>query len=363
MDANASGRAPIIQRRVRIYDWRPFSKNYLIRYNSPNWQSLRDDMKRREFITLVGAASALPVFSIARSQEVGNRRIAVLADSRGEGVWQAFFEELVRGGFVEGRNLQVDRRGFNVAPAALDTTAAELVRARPDVIVAIGPQAALAAQRATRSIAIVATADDLVTSGLVESMPRPEGNMTGVAIFAFQLDVKRLELLHEALPNARRIGILADPDRKLALDALDRAAHGLSIEIVPFMARSNEELTDAIDGMKAKAVDAVNVLASTNLWKAHLLILDRLNLSRLPSIWQWSQGAEDGGLISYGPRLEGVFGQCGRQVVKLLRGAKVADIPVEQPTEIVLSINLRTAKAFGVAIPPTLLSRADHVIE
>jgi len=322
-------------------------------------------MKRREFITLIGAASALPAFSIARSQEVGrSRRIAVLADSRGDGdVWQAFFEELGRGGFVEGRNLQVDRRGFSVTAASLDATAAELVRARPDVIVAIGPQAALAAQRATRSIAIAATADDLVTSGLVESMPHPEGNMTGVAIFAFQLDVKRLELLHEALPKARRIGILADPDRKSALDALDRAAHDLGIEIVPFMARSNEELTDAIDAMKAKAVDAVNVLASTGLWKAHLLILDRLNLSRLPSIWQWSQGAEDGGLISYGPRLDGVFGQCGRLVVKLLQGAKVADTPVEQPTEIVLSINLRTAKALGVAIPPTLLSRADQVIE
>jgi len=322
-------------------------------------------MKRRDFITLIGAASALPAFSIARSQEVGrSRRIAVLAVSRSEGVaWQAFFEALGRGGFVEGRNLQIDRRGFNVTAASLDTTATELVRGRPDVIVAIGPQAALAAQRATRSIAIAAVADDLVTSGLVGSMSHPEGNITGVAIFAFQLDVKRLELLHEALPEARRIGILANPDRKSALDALDRAAHDLGIEIVPFMAGSNEELTDAIDAMKAKAVDAVNVLASTSLWKAHLLILDRLNLSRLPSIWQWSQGAEDGGLISYGPRLDDVFGQCGRLVVKLLQGAKVADTPVEQPTEIILSINLRTAKALGVAIPPTLLSRAEQVIE
>ena len=322
-------------------------------------------MKRREFITLVGAACALPAFSLARAQEAGrSRRIAVLADSRGEGgVWQAFFDELARGGFVEGRNLQVDRRGFNVTPAALDTTAAELVRGRPDVIVAIGPQAALAAQRATRSIPIAATADDLVTSGLVESMPRPEGNITGVAIFALQLDVKRLELLHEALPKARRIAILADPDQKLTLDALDRAARDLGIEIEPFMARSDQELTDAIHAMQAKAIDAVNVLASTSLWKAHLLILDRLNLSRLPSIWQWPQGAEDGGLMSYGPRLQGVFGQCGRLVVKLLRGAKVADTPVEQPTEIVLSINLRTARTLGVTIPPTLLSRADQVIE
>jgi putative ABC transport system substrate-binding protein len=322
-------------------------------------------MQRRDFITLLGAASALPAFSVARSQEVGRgHRIAILAVSRSEGVgWQAFYEALGRGGFVEGGNLQIDRRGFSVMVASLDTMATELVRGRPDVIVAIGPQAALAAQHATRSIAIAALADDLVTSGLVGSMSHPEGNMTGVAIFAFQLDVKRLELLHEALPKAGRIGILSDPDRKSAMDMLDRAAHDLGIEIVPFMARSNQELTDAIDAMKAQAVDAVNVLASPSLWAAHPLILDRLNLCRLPSIWQWSQGAEDGGLISYGPRLDGVFGQCGRLVVRLLQGAKVADTPVEQPTEIVLSINLKTAKALGVAIPPTLLSRADQLID
>jgi len=322
-------------------------------------------MKRREFIKLIGAASALPTLSVAQSQDVGrSRRIAVLANSSGKGpVWQAFFDELSRGGFVEGRNLQIDRRGFNVTLTALDTTATELVRERPEIVVTTGPQATRAAQRASRDIVITAIIDDLVTSGLVSSMSHPEGNITGVAIFAFQLDVKRLELLHEALPRARRIGILADPDRTSALDALDRAARDLGVEIVPFTARTNEEIIDAIEGMKTKEIDAVNVLASTTLWNARLLIIEHLNLSRLPSVWQWPQGAEDGGLIAYGPRLEGVFGQCGRLVVKLLRGAKVADTPVEQPTEFVLSVNLRTAKTFGVAIPPTLLSRADQVID
>ena len=239
----------------------------------------------------------------------------------------------------------------------------ELVRARPDVVFALATPAAHAVKRATRSIPIVAMADDLVTSGLVGSMAHPEGNVTGVSIFAFQLDVKRLELLHEAMPNAKRIGILADPDQIRRPDALDRAARDFGIEIVQFTATSNEEIIDAIDAMKAKSIDAVNVLASARLSSIHSLILDRLTSQRLPSIYQWPHGAEAGWLIAYGPRLDGINRQCGRQVTKLLRGAKVADVPVEQPTEFVLAINLKTAKALGVIIPPTLLIRADQVID
>ncbi len=131
--------------------------------------------------------------------------------------------------------------------------------------------------------------------------------MTGVAIFAFQLNVKRLELLHEALPNAKRIGILADPDQKQASETLKQAAGNLGIEIVLFTARSDEEIAGAIDAMKEKSIEAVNVLASAKLWSLHSLILNRLNLHGMPSIWQWPQGAEDGGLIAYGPRLEGAL--------------------------------------------------------
>ncbi len=305
-------------------------------------------MKRRDFIKLVGGACAISAVSVARSQEAGRTpRIGILADDRiltdahGAPNWRAFFEELAAGGFIEGTNLQVDRRGFG--PTALVTVAA--------------------VKLATRSIPIVAMADDLVSSGLVGSMAHPEGNVTGVSIFAFQLDLKRLELLHEAVPNATRIGILADPDQIRRPDALDRAARDLGIEIVLFMARSKEEIIDAIDGMKAKSIDAVNVLASARLSSFQSLILDRLTSQRLPSIYQWPHGAEDGWLIAYGPRLDGINRQCGRQVKKLLRGAKVADLPVEQPTELLLTINVKTAKALGVIIPPTVLSRADRVID
>jgi putative tryptophan/tyrosine transport system substrate-binding protein len=323
-------------------------------------------MRRREFILGVGEVSVLAALPVARAQEAGRRyRIAILTNTPREvGLPSAFRAELGHGGFVEGGNLDVDYRGFGVAPSSLEAVAIELTRARPDVIFATGPEAARATQRATTSIAIVALANDLVASGLVASMPHPEGNTTGVAIFAFQLDVKRLELLHEALPEARRIGILADREQVPIISALNAAARDFGIEISHFTARSQEEIIHAIDGMRATAVDAVNVLASPILYPFFVpLIIDRLRLSRLPGMLQWPEGAEAGGLIAYGPRLDEAFRQCARQVAKLLRGAKVADVPVEQPTRFELVINAKTARTLGITIPPTLLARADQVIE
>jgi putative ABC transport system substrate-binding protein len=325
-------------------------------------------MKRRDFIKLVGGACAISASSVSRSEEVGRiHRVGILADDRiltnprGAPIWRAFLNELASGGFIEGNNLRIDRRGFG--PTALDKMANELVRASPDVILAVATPVAHAVKRATHSIPIVAMADDLVSGGLVGSMAHPEENVTGVAIFAFQLDLKRLELLHEAVPNAKRVGILADPDQVRRPDELYRAAHNLGIEIVMFTASSSEEIIDAIGAMKAKSIDAVNVLASARLASMQSLILERLTSQKLPSVYQWPHGAEEGWLIAYGPRLDGIYRQCGRQITKLLRGAKVADLPVEQPTELVLNINVKTAKALDVIIPPNLLSRADQVID
>ena len=323
-------------------------------------------MRRREFILGVGEVSVLAALPVARAQEAGRRyRIAILTSTPREvGLPPAFRAELGHGGFVEGGNLDVVYRGFGVAPSSLEAVAIELTRARPDVIFATGPEAARATQRATTSIAIVALANDLVASGLVASMPHPEGNTTGVAIFAFQLDVKRLELLHEALPEARRIGILADREQVPIISALNAAARDFGIEISHFTARSQEEIIHAIDGMRATAVDAVNVLASPILYPFFVpLIIDRLRLSRLPGMLQWPEGAEAGVFIAYGPRLDETFRQCARQVAKLLRGAKVADVPVEQPTRFELVINAKTARTLGITIPLALLARADHVIE
>lgn len=315
-------------------------------------------MRRREFITLIGGAAAWPLE--ARAQQAGRRyRVATLGPMAPN-----FFDELGKAGFAKGGNLDIDSRGDGVAAASYATVAVELTQASPDVLMAVGTEAARAAQKATQRIPIVAIADDLLGSKLVASMPHPEGNTTGVAIFAFQLDAKRLELLHEALPAARRIAVLADHEPIPNMSALEGAARRFGVEIVPFAARSEEDLIRAIDAMKAAEVEAVNVLASPLLsTKFQYLIRDRLALGRLPAIWQWPEQAEAGSLMGYGPRIRAVFDQCARQVAKLLRGAKVADVPVEQPTKLELVVNLKTAKTLGVEIPPTLLSRADATIE
>jgi putative tryptophan/tyrosine transport system substrate-binding protein len=317
-------------------------------------------MRRREFITLLGGAAATWP-QVASAQGGGRRyRIAIVAAPG----WEVFFDELGQAGFVEGRNLEIDIRGLGVSSASYENVAVELTKARPDVLMVAGPDAARAAQKATQRIPIVALADDLLGSKLVSSMPHPDGNTTGVAIFAFQLDVKRLELLHEVLPGARRIAIFADHEPIRNIDAIGIAARAFGIEVVPFAARSESEIIRTIDAMKATQVEAVNILASPILGgEFRLLVRDRLDLRRLPAIWQWPEGAEAGGLIAYGPRLSVVFRQCARQVAKLLRGAKVIDVPVEQPTEFELIINLKTARTLGLEIPPTLLSRANDTIE
>jgi putative ABC transport system substrate-binding protein len=316
-------------------------------------------VRRREFLTLVGGAAALWPRA-APAQLAGRRyRIAMFTTEPAP----FFVEELGRVGFVLGQNLEVDSRAVGVSPAAFEKLAVDVVKARPDVLVAFGPDAIRAAQNSTQHIPIQALADDLLGSKLVASMPHPEGNTTGVAIFAYQLDVKRLELLHEAIPKAQRIALLADHEPIRNIDALQNAGRALGVEIVQFTARSEDELNRTIEFMERKEIEAVNVLASPILWKFRELLLDRLRMRRIPTIWQWPEGAETGGLIAYGPRLPEVFRQCARQVVKLLLGAKVADVPVEQPTELVLAINLRTANAFGMVIPPALLSRADQVID
>lgn len=317
-------------------------------------------MRRREFMTLLGSA-AMVRSSAALAQQAGRRyRVAIIAAPG----WDVFSEELGRAGFVEGHNLEIDGRGLGVAAASYEEVAVELTKARPDVLMVAGPDAARAAQKATQRIPIVALVDDLLSSKVVASMPRPEGNTTGVAIFAFQLDVKRLELLHEALPGARRIAVFADHEPIRNIEALESAARAFGIEIAPFSARSETEVIRAIDAMKATPVDAVNVLASPILGGAlRSLIRDRFDLHALPAILQWPEMAEVGGLMAYGPRLSVVFRQCARQVARLLQGAKVADVPVEQPTGFELILNLKTAKALGVKFPPTLVSRANATIE
>jgi ABC-type uncharacterized transport system substrate-binding protein len=230
-------------------------------------------------------------------------------------------------------------------------------------MVQLGNAAIRAAQQATRAIPIVGMADDIVGSRLAASMARPGANTTGVSILASELDVKRLELLHEFVPKVRRIGVLVDPTTVSTRPQLEKAALMLGIETVMFQAQNRNEIARALDAMPAARIGAVNILASPILDPARRLLIERLNRARLPAIYQWPEAADDDGFLAYGPRLSLAYRHVAGLVNKILRGAQPADLPIEQPTTFELVINLKTAKALGLTIPPSLLARADQVID
>ena len=320
-------------------------------------------MTRREFITLLGGAAVTWPLA-ARAQEPGRiYRLGGLTNiPRTAPHFVALFDELRRAGFVEGRNLVV--AGWTFRAEQFPEMAAELVKAKVDVIVCAGNVAIRTTQKATTTIPIMAITDDMVGSGLVHSLARPDGNTTGVSILASELDVKRLEILHEFVPQARRIAVLADPTTISTRAQLASAARDLGVDLVPFEAQSLDEIGRALDAVAGAKVEAVNVLASPILFANRRIIIDRAAALRLPAIYQWPEIAEEGGLFAYGPRIVQIFRQTfTRQLIKVLQGAKPIDLPVEQPTTFELVINLKTAKALGLTVPPSILSRADEVIE
>jgi putative ABC transport system substrate-binding protein len=324
-------------------------------------------MKRREFIAALGsAAAAWPV--AARAQQPGRTyRFGVLFQSiRSTPYSVAFYDELQRLGFVAGHNLVIDDRGYGLKGEQLAGHALELVKAQVDLIFAGGDAAIRAAQQATTTVPILAAADDMLKSGFVTSLSKPEGNMTGLSLLATELDGKRQEILAEALPGAQRMAALADATGTSSqqLKALQDAARTRGVELVIYRAAKAGEIAGAIDKAKSSDAAALNVLASPFLNANRGIILERTAAARLPAIYQWPETAEEGGLIAYGPRIVQLFRDVlARQCVRLLQGAKPADTPVEQPTKFELVVNLKTAKAIAVNVPNSLLLRADEVIE
>jgi putative tryptophan/tyrosine transport system substrate-binding protein len=276
-------------------------------------------------------------------------------------VYVALYDGLRRYGFTKGQNLTVACR-FDVT----SEYAAELVKAQVDVIFTGGDRGFRAVQEATKTIPILAITDDMVASGFVGSLARPNGNMTGVSILATELDSKRQEILIEAVPGLRRMAVLADSKNSAVakLDELQEAARARNVELSIHRVASGDEIAAAIDMAKSSGAMALNVLSSPMLFSNRQLIMDRVAALRLPAIYQWPESAEEGGFASYGPRFDQILRDLvARQLVQLLRGTKVADIPVEQPTKFELVINLKTASAMGVTVPATLVARADKVIE
>jgi putative tryptophan/tyrosine transport system substrate-binding protein len=275
----------------------------------------------------------------------------------------AVLSELARHGFIEGRNLILE---LHVGPPdRLPDLARELVESHPDVILAVGLVPARAVRAATQAVPIIAVSSFPVEAGLVASLARPGGNLSGVSIFTAELNLKRLAILHELVPGARRIVLLRDPPYAPAehIAALEATARDLGVTVSVIDTRRPEEIAAALRQARAEGAEAVNVLASPMLTGASDLLAAAAIESGLPAACQWFESAKAGCFASYGPTLVEVFRTAGSQLALVLQGARVAELPVQQPTKFELVINLKTAKVLGLTVPPSVLAGADEVIE
>jgi putative tryptophan/tyrosine transport system substrate-binding protein len=327
-------------------------------------------MRRRDFITHIGGVAVVwPL--VAQAQEPGRTyRLAFLIPSpRQAPATIALFDELHRNGFNEGQNLVVIPDGFEADTEHPGELAAALVKAAPDAIIT-GPALPLRAfQTITHTIPLIGMTEDMVAEGLVASLARPGGNITGLSLLSLELDTKRQEILIEAVPGARRIAAMADSNAAPTyhLEALKHAARSRGVELSVFRVGGPGEIISAIDAAKASGVEALNFLASPLFAvpgsRNNKIVLQRIAALRLPAIFQFPEIAEAGALAGYGARISDLYRQRARIAAQVLRGTKPADIPVQQPDRFELVINLRAAKAIGVEVPATLVARVDKLIE
>jgi len=322
-------------------------------------------MRRREFIALLGGAVACPLTT--RAQDAGRTYHVGFFVPYGPELVGAFLDELAGSGFKEGQNLTVLPGGFNVRAEKIAEEAATLVANMPDVIFT-GPDVyTRAIQKVGKSVSIVALSGDMVGGGLVASLARPGGNTTGVSMIAPELDVKRQDILIEVVPGIHRMAAMTDttmsqnrPQHLMELKVAARA-RGVDLLIVPVTAR--DQIVSAINEAKQAGAQALNFLATPLFMANRQFVVAQTAEAMLPAMYQWPEIADEGGLLAYGTRTSDIYRQAARLVVKVLRGSKPADLPVEQPTKFELVINLKTAKALAIAIPSTLLATADEVIE
>lgn len=323
-------------------------------------------MRRRAFIgALLGVVPFVAVWAQVKGRVY---RIGSLHSAPATATHHvAFFEELARAGFVEGKNLQRDQTGYGLRQEQFSAHAVELVNAKVDAILCAGDLAIQASQKATATIPILGGTEDMISSGLVDSLSRPDRNTTGVSILAADLDGKRQEILLEMIPSLKRIALLADSNNLSTghIEKLEASARKAGVALSVHRAGRVEEIADAIQ--KAKSGDrdvGLNVLATPLFFNNRALIFAKVKEMGLPAIYEWPEMAEEEGLVAYGPRIVDIYRtQVSRQMVKILQGVPVAEIPVEQPTAFQLVVNLRTAKSAGLAPAPGLLARADEVIE
>ena len=323
-------------------------------------------MKRREFITLLGgAAAAWPL--AARAQQPGKvHRVGILwasAPSANAPRMEAFRQGLRELGYVEGRNVVIAARGAPLSARSYIPLVDELIRERVDVILTAGTSPTWAAKNAAGAVPIVMTfVSDPIGSGFVASLARPGGNITGLTNFGPELSAKWLELLKELSPNASRIGILYNSAVRVLVSEIERTAKKLAVQLYPIEV-DNVALERALAEFLKGHVEALIVILPPHNPDHREGVVDFATTNRLPTVYWWREYVEAGGLVYYGPNIHEMYARAAAFVDKILKGVKPSDLPVEQPTRFDLVVNLKTAKALGLDVPPTLLARADEVIE
>jgi ABC-type uncharacterized transport system substrate-binding protein len=297
-------------------------------------------------------------------QSTAHKRIGVLrADTVFDAWIETFRKALDSLGYVEGRNVAYEYR--MAAAADMPQAARELIGSKVDLVVAGGTPAALAAKQASATVPVVFMSADPVDTGLVASLAHPGANVTGIGTLAPELGIKRLELLREILPHAKRLALLINPDNPVSAvqqRSLELAAKDLGFQLQVFNVRRKEDLDGALSGLKQRRAEAFVIVIDAVLMGAQARISQQCLKAKIPGIFPFRTGPEAGGLISYGPDIPALWQQAAVLADKILRGTTPADLPVEQPTKFEFVVNLKTAKALGITIPESILLRADEVI-
>ncbi len=324
-------------------------------------------MRRREFISAIAGLATTWPLAAAAQQDTRTPKIGVLWPGGAPPVsprMESFREGLRRRGYVEGQNVKIELRYAEGGLKQLPDLAADLIRAKVDVIAAFGDFATKTAQQATSTTPIVTLTDDALGSGLIDSLSRPGGNTTGITILAPELGAKRLELLARMVPGLSRVACLWDPTTGPSQVATtENAARTMKLKLQTVEVRRQDDVEDAFRAARDGQAQAVNVLSSPFLASIYREIIDHAAEYRLPAIYQWREHTEAGGLMSYGPSLPAMWAQDGSLVATVLKGAQPSELPVEQPTKFELVINVKTAKALGLTVPPNLMAVSDDIIE
>jgi len=324
-------------------------------------------MRRREFITLLGSAAVASPFAGWAQHAARVWRIGFITHTANDAAYASLFERLRELGYVEGQNIIVERRYAEGRAERFQEFAAEMVRLKADVVITSTTPAALALRNATTTIPIVIpTAIDPVGTGLIANLAHRGGNITGGALLSAELGAKRLELLKEVVPGLSRTAVLwngANPANALAWRETEGAARVLGVTLQSHDVRITKDFNIAFATIAQQRPDAVSVLSDALITQYQKEIVDFAINERLPSVFPSKDPIKLGGLLSYGPHYSEMMRRAASQVDKILRGTQPADLPMEQPTTFELVINLNTARAVGVVVPPLMLARADEVIE